>query len=200
MRPPRFKSVKRCWPTYVDYFGVDFSFLRYNDHKIRASRLVAEWPVGPTYPTRTRSAWCTSPTPIPSSRCAEHGEGIRCVPSGTSHRRLPAPIEEGRAHRRHIDGARPAGVRRRHDRCARFRQVRRPGVATRRTQRAQGDRIAVRPGAGAGAAPKNSCATLPNTTTSPACTIAARCWHTSTRDSPLASRGRYRRCSSTSTG
>ena len=28
----------------VDYFGVDVSFLRHNDHTIRASRLVAEWP------------------------------------------------------------------------------------------------------------------------------------------------------------
>lgn len=28
----------------VDYFGVDASFLRHNDHEIRATRLVAEWP------------------------------------------------------------------------------------------------------------------------------------------------------------
>ena len=25
-------------------FGVDVSFLRYNDHSIRATRLIAEWP------------------------------------------------------------------------------------------------------------------------------------------------------------
>ena len=29
----------------VDHFDLDFSFLRYNDHKIRATRLIAEWPV-----------------------------------------------------------------------------------------------------------------------------------------------------------
>ena len=29
----------------VEYFDLDFSFLRYNDHRIRASRLIAEWPV-----------------------------------------------------------------------------------------------------------------------------------------------------------
>ena len=29
----------------VEYFGVDVSFLRYNDHAVRASRLIAEWPV-----------------------------------------------------------------------------------------------------------------------------------------------------------
>lgn len=34
----------------VAYFGVDFSFLRYNDHRIRASRLIAEWPVRPDIP------------------------------------------------------------------------------------------------------------------------------------------------------
>ncbi|WP_299564894.1 EAL domain-containing protein [uncultured Mycolicibacterium sp.] len=31
----------------VAHFGVDVSFLRYNDHRIRASRLVAEWPPRP---------------------------------------------------------------------------------------------------------------------------------------------------------
>ena len=34
----------------VEYFDVDFSFLRYNDHSIRASVLVAEWPVRPDIP------------------------------------------------------------------------------------------------------------------------------------------------------
>ena len=34
----------------VDYFDVDFSFLRYNDHDIRASILIAEWPVRPDVP------------------------------------------------------------------------------------------------------------------------------------------------------
>src|SRR6478736_5843357 len=34
----------------TSYLGVDVSFLRYNDHTIRASRLVAEWPVRPDVP------------------------------------------------------------------------------------------------------------------------------------------------------
>jgi len=34
----------------VEYFDVDVSFLRYNDHSIRASLLVAEWPVRPDIP------------------------------------------------------------------------------------------------------------------------------------------------------
>ncbi|MGE0218242.1 putative bifunctional diguanylate cyclase/phosphodiesterase [Mycolicibacterium sp.] len=32
------------------FLGVDASFLRYNDHSIRASRLIAEWPVRPDIP------------------------------------------------------------------------------------------------------------------------------------------------------
>ena len=34
----------------VEHFGVDVSFLRRNDHTIRASVLVAEWPVRPGIP------------------------------------------------------------------------------------------------------------------------------------------------------
>src|ERR1700755_2217207 len=34
----------------VEYLGVDVSFLRYNDHSIRASRLIAEWPPRPSMP------------------------------------------------------------------------------------------------------------------------------------------------------
>ncbi|SEH88417.1 diguanylate cyclase (GGDEF) domain-containing protein [Mycolicibacterium rutilum] len=34
----------------VEYFGVDVSFLRHNDHRIHASVLIAEWPVRPGIP------------------------------------------------------------------------------------------------------------------------------------------------------
>jgi len=34
----------------VETFGVDVSFLRYNDHSIRATKLVAEWPARPEVP------------------------------------------------------------------------------------------------------------------------------------------------------
>ena len=41
---------RRVLQDLVGVFGVDFSFLRYNDHSIRASILVAEWPVRPEIP------------------------------------------------------------------------------------------------------------------------------------------------------
>lgn len=41
---------QRVLADLVDYFGVDVSFLRRNDHEIRASVLVAEWPVRPGIP------------------------------------------------------------------------------------------------------------------------------------------------------
>jgi hypothetical protein len=50
----------------VRYFGVDVGSLRYNDHKIRASKLIAEWPQRPDIPDpdplcrrlfRRRRAW-----------------------------------------------------------------------------------------------------------------------------------------------
>ncbi|MGB3481180.1 MAG: EAL domain-containing protein [Mycobacterium sp.] len=34
----------------VEYLGVDISFLRYNDHEIRATKLIAEWPPRPSIP------------------------------------------------------------------------------------------------------------------------------------------------------
>ncbi|MGH3639895.1 MAG: hypothetical protein ACRDUX_12810, partial [Mycobacterium sp.] len=34
----------------LEYFDVDESFLRYNDHSTRASILVAEWPPRPDIP------------------------------------------------------------------------------------------------------------------------------------------------------
>ncbi|PRC46932.1 hypothetical protein C6A85_87560, partial [Mycobacterium sp. ITM-2017-0098] len=41
---------QRVLADLVAYLGVDVSFLRYNDHTIRASRLIAEWPVRPQIP------------------------------------------------------------------------------------------------------------------------------------------------------
>lgn len=41
---------QRVLADLVQYFGVDVSFLRRNDHQIRASVLVAEWPVRPGIP------------------------------------------------------------------------------------------------------------------------------------------------------
>ena len=41
---------QRVLADLVSHFEVDVSFLRHNDHKIRATRLVAEWPVRPDIP------------------------------------------------------------------------------------------------------------------------------------------------------
>jgi diguanylate cyclase (GGDEF)-like protein len=41
---------ERVLADLVAHFGVDVSFLRHNDHNIRATRLVAEWPIRPDIP------------------------------------------------------------------------------------------------------------------------------------------------------
>lgn len=41
---------RRVLGDLVQYFRVDVSFLRYNDHDIRASKLIAEWPERPDIP------------------------------------------------------------------------------------------------------------------------------------------------------
>jgi len=41
---------QRVLADLVEYFDVDVSFLRRNDHRIRASILVAEWPLRPGIP------------------------------------------------------------------------------------------------------------------------------------------------------
>ncbi len=41
---------QRVLADLVDHFGVDFSFLRHNDHDIHATKLIAEWPVRPEVP------------------------------------------------------------------------------------------------------------------------------------------------------
>ena len=41
---------QRVLADLVEYFGVDVSFLRHNDHRVHASILVAEWPVRPGIP------------------------------------------------------------------------------------------------------------------------------------------------------
>ena len=41
---------QRVLASLVEYFDVDVSFLRHNDHSIRASRLIAEWPPRPDIP------------------------------------------------------------------------------------------------------------------------------------------------------
>ena len=54
----------------VEYFNVDVSFLRHNDHSIRASRLVAEWPPRPDVPDPDPLALVYFANADPFSRCA----------------------------------------------------------------------------------------------------------------------------------
>ena len=44
------KVTQRVLKDLVEYFNVDVSFLRHNDHQIRATVLVAEWPPRPDIP------------------------------------------------------------------------------------------------------------------------------------------------------
>ena len=52
----------------VSQFGVDFGFLRHNDHTIHATVLVALGRRDPSFPIPIRSEWCISLTPTRSSR------------------------------------------------------------------------------------------------------------------------------------
>ena len=44
------KVCQRVLADLVEAFQMDHSFLRHNDHAVRASRLVAEWPPRPDVP------------------------------------------------------------------------------------------------------------------------------------------------------
>ncbi|MGE4363852.1 MAG: diguanylate cyclase, partial [Mycolicibacterium sp.] len=65
---------QRVLAELVDYLGVDVSFLRYNDHKIRASRLVAEWPVRPGVPDPDPLALVYFADADPVFAQSEHGK------------------------------------------------------------------------------------------------------------------------------
>ena len=135
----------------VEYFGVDFSFLRYNDHKIRASKLVAEWPTRPGIPDPDPLGVVYFADADPVFAQSEHGKKpmvFRPEPATDDYQRR---IEEGRhipatsmAAAPLVSGDVTTGV-------LGFVKYRRPGLDRRGTQRARGDRLAVRPGAGAGA-------------------------------------------------
>lgn len=81
----------------VEYFGVDVSFLRYNDHDIRASKLVAEWPVRPDIPDPDPLALVYYADADPVFAHSEHAKRpmvFRPEPATDDYQRL---IEEGRA-------------------------------------------------------------------------------------------------------
>lgn len=80
----------------VAYFGVDFSFLRHNDHRIRASKLVAEWPPRTDIPDPDPLAVVYFADADPVFALSEHSKKphvFRPEPATDDYQRL---IEEGR--------------------------------------------------------------------------------------------------------
>ena len=78
----------------VEYFDVDVSFLRYNDHSIRASLLVAEWPVRPDIPDPDPLGVVYFADADPVFAASEHGKApLVFRPDDEVYQRR---IEEGR--------------------------------------------------------------------------------------------------------
>ncbi|MBV9092008.1 MAG: EAL domain-containing protein [Mycobacteriaceae bacterium] len=90
-------EVSRCvLADLVRYFEVDVSFLRYNDHKIRASRLIAQWPPRPDIPDPDPLAVVYFADADPVFARSEHGKKpmvFRPEPATDEYQRR---IEEGR--------------------------------------------------------------------------------------------------------
>jgi diguanylate cyclase (GGDEF)-like protein len=80
----------------VAHFEVDVSFLRYNDHKIRASKLVAEWPPRPDIPDPDPLGIVYFADADPVFAISEYGKKpavFRPEPATDDYQRL---IDEGR--------------------------------------------------------------------------------------------------------
>jgi diguanylate cyclase (GGDEF)-like protein len=87
---------QRVLADLVAYFGVDVSFLRYNDHNIHASKLVAEWPQRPDIPDPDPLAVVYFADADPVFAQSEHGKKpmvFRPEPATDDYQRR---IEEGR--------------------------------------------------------------------------------------------------------
>jgi diguanylate cyclase (GGDEF)-like protein len=87
---------QRVLADLVDYFDVDVSFLRYNDHKIRASKLIAEWPIRPDIPNPDPLAVVYFADADPVFAQSEHAKKpmvFRPEPATDDYQRR---IEEGR--------------------------------------------------------------------------------------------------------
>jgi diguanylate cyclase (GGDEF)-like protein len=79
----------------VDVFGVDVSFLRHNDHAIRATKLIAEWPVRPDIPDPDPLGIVYFADADPIFAAAEHGKEpliLRPDPTSDDYQRR---VEEG---------------------------------------------------------------------------------------------------------
>ena len=87
---------QRVLADLVGHFGVDVSFLRHNDHKIHATRLIAEWPVRPDIPDPDPLALVYFADADPVFAAAENAKEIlvfRPEPTTDDYQRT---IEEGR--------------------------------------------------------------------------------------------------------
>jgi diguanylate cyclase (GGDEF)-like protein len=79
----------------VDVFDVDVSFLRHNDHAIRATKLIAEWPVRPDIPDPDPLGIVFFADADPIFAAAEHGKEpliLRPDPASDDYQRR---VEEG---------------------------------------------------------------------------------------------------------
>lgn len=80
----------------VRSFGVDVSFLRYNDHSVRATRLIAEWPVRPFIPDPDPLGVVYFADADPVFAAAEHAkEPVFFRPDPIPEDEYQARIEEG---------------------------------------------------------------------------------------------------------
>ena len=91
----------------VDHFDLHYAFLRYSDHNIRASVLVAEWPRA-LRRRQPRPVRVSSPSPATTRRLAlcENGKDLVMVNRHLPERRVfRCPVD-----RRHRRGGRPMVV------------------------------------------------------------------------------------------
>ena len=80
----------------VRHLEVDVSFLRYNDHRIRATRLIAEWPVRPEIPDPDPLGVVYFADADPIFAAAEHAkEPVFFRPEPTAHDDYQRRVAEG---------------------------------------------------------------------------------------------------------
>lgn len=87
---------QRVLADLVDYLQVDVSFLRYNDHKIRASMLIAEWPIRPDIPNPDPLAVVYFADADPVFAQSEHGKKPMVFRPEPATDEYQHRIEEGR--------------------------------------------------------------------------------------------------------
>ena len=157
-RPTLQHASKHLLHRLVDYFEVDLSFLRRNDHDLGATVLVAEWPPRPDIPEPDPLGVILFAGADPTFAALENLSSVLTTrPSDDDE--YQDRVRQGSG----IQGVSLATVpllsSARHHRHARFHQVRRPGMAARRDQRAAGGGRAA--GSTAGAGRRRGAAALP---------------------------------------